>query len=195
MVVDRGNTVPVTTTPQIQTQIQTAVSQTTQAEPVSWFTVAAVIWCVGMAAMILCSVVSWLRLRSRLKTATRREGNVFESDWVRSPFILGLFRPRIYVPYGMDEEVCRYALTHERFHLRHLDHVVKILAFVLLSAHWFSPLCWIAFRLMGRDMEMRCDEYVLGKLGGAGAYSRACCPSLPIVISRRQVRLPSGKAM
>ena len=135
--------------------------------------IAAAIWCVGMAAMVMYSLVSWLLLKRRLRTATRLEGNIWQSERVGSPFILGIARPKIYIPYHLDEETLRYVLEHERYHLKRGDHLVKLLGFLLLTVHWFNLLCWLAFWLMGKDMEMRCDEAVLEKDGSANPYGTA----------------------
>lgn len=155
---------------------QTAQTLQTAADPgFSWLRVAAVVWCVGMAALLIYGAVSWAILRRRLRNATRMEGNVYCGDGVRAPFILGLFRPKIYIPYGMEPDTLTCVLAHERYHLRHMDHIVKCFAYILLALHWFNPLCHLAFFLMGRDMEMRCDESVLS---GQGANRRAYSMSL-----------------
>ena len=129
-----------------------------------WLSVGSLVWVVGMAALAVWAVVSLLRLRARVATAVRWEGNVYLSEHVRSPFLLGLFRPRIYLPFGAEE--LAPILAHERYHLRHGDHWVRLFAFVLLTVHWFDPFCWLAFWLMGRDMELRCDEAVLARSDG-----------------------------
>lgn len=131
--------------------------------PIDWFGIAAVVWCIGIVLLLGYAIISVLRLRRRLSTAVRLEGNIYQSEFVASPFILGLFRPRIYVPYGLEEQSLTYVLAHERTHLRHGDHIVKLLSFALLAVHWFNPLVWLAFVLMSRDMEMRCDEAVLAQ--------------------------------
>lgn len=121
------------------------------------------IWIAGMAALAAYSLVSYFRLRRQMRTAIRDEGNVWLSDRVRSPFILGCIQPRIYLPFGLNSEEKEYVLAHERHHLRRGDHFVKLLAFALLAVHWFNPLVWVAFTLMSQDMEMSCDEAVLGR--------------------------------
>ena len=132
--------------------------------------IASVLWCAGAAALALYGLISYLLLCRRLRTATRLEDNVFESAAVRSPFVLGVLRPKIYLPYGLDGESCAFVLAHERYHLRRKDPLVRLFAFCLLALHWFNPLVWIAFFCMSRDMEMSCDEKVLEN-GGAKAYS------------------------
>ena len=135
-------------------------------EPISVTDILPVIWLMGMAVVLIYSVVSYLRLRHRLAEAILYHENVWQSDKVHSPFILGLFRPRIYIPFGLDEQTLGYVLAHEHCHLKRKDHIIKPLAFLLLTLHWFNPLCWLAFHLMGRDMEMSCDEQVLAREDG-----------------------------
>ncbi len=137
-----------------------------------WIAAGTVLWCAGLTAMLLWGVVSYVRLRRRLVGAVRREDNVYESDRISVPFLLGLVRPRIYIPLGLDEETLGYVLAHERYHIRRGDPWVKCLAFLLLALHWFNPFVWLAFCLMGRDMEMSCDEKVLAEReGSAKLYS------------------------
>ena len=124
---------------------------------------AVIIWLAGMLAMIAYSVISYIRLHRRMDTAVRMEGNVYQSEFVCSPFILGFIRPRIYIPYGLDANSRSYVLAHERYHLKRGDHLIKVLSFLLLAVHWFNPLCWLAFLLANKDMEMSCDEKVLGE--------------------------------
>ena len=131
-----------------------------------WIALGAALWCVGMAALLLYAVISYVNLRRRLRGAVRVEDGVYETDAVRAPFILGLFAPTVYLPVGLEGEPMHYVLAHERFHIRHGDHAVKLLAFLLLCVHWFDPLIWLAFYLMCRDMEMRCDEAVLALESG-----------------------------
>lgn len=120
----------------------------------------------GMAALLIYSVYSYIRIRRLVDDAVLTEGSVYETDRIRSPFILGFFRPRIYLPAGLSGEQRSYVLAHERFHLRRGDHLIRVFAFLLLVVHWFNPLVWLAFRLMSKDMEMSCDEKVLGTYEG-----------------------------
>ena len=119
------------------------------------------IWLVGVFVLLIWALCSYLSLRRKMRTAVLLEGNVFQSEHVRSPFILGLVRPKIFIPYGLDDSALRCVLAHERCHLKRGDHIVKVFSFALLAIHWFNPLCWLAFHLMSRDMEMSCDEKVL----------------------------------
>ena len=129
--------------------------------------IATIIWMAGTAAMVIYGVVSLLRLRRRLVGAVPLEKGVYLADHISTPFVLGLFRPKIYVPSALPEGERGYILLHERHHIRRLDHVVKLLAFLALCVHWFNPLVWLMFVLLGRDMEMSCDEAVMKKLGEA----------------------------
>ena len=122
-------------------------------------------WLAGMALLLLYSVVSLLRLRRRLVGAVRLEDNIYLADHIPSPFVMGLFRPKIYLPSTLTETERGYILRHEQYHLRRRDHVVKLLSFLALCVHWFNPLVWAAFILAGKDMEMSCDEAVVRELG------------------------------
>ena len=117
--------------------------------------IATIVWLTGTAAMVIYGVVSLLRLRRRLMGAVPLEKGVYLADHIGTPFVLGLFRPKIYLPSALPEGERGYILLHERHHIRRLDHVVKLLAFLALCVHWFNPLVWLMFVLLGRDMEMR----------------------------------------
>ncbi len=95
-----------------------------------------------------------------------KEGDVFESDQISSPFVFGFLRPRIYLPFGLKDADLDYVLHHERCHIRRRDYLIKALSFLLLAAHWFNPLVWLSFFLLSRDMEQSCDEAVLSALEG-----------------------------
>ena len=125
----------------------------------------ALVWLAGAAVMAGYGVVSLLRLRRRLIGAVWYEENVYITHRVPTPFVLGLVRPRIFLPASLTEEERPYILLHERYHIKRWDHVVKLLYFTALCIHWFDPFVWLAFALAGRDMEMRCDEAVLRQAG------------------------------
>lgn len=137
--------------------------------------VASVIWLAGAAAMLLWALVSWLRLRRRVAEAVRLEGNMFESERVASPFVLGLIRPRIYLPFGLDEGAREQVLTHERAHIARGDHVIKPIGWLILAVYWYNPLVWLAYALFCRDIELACDERVIRRLpvSGRADYSQA----------------------
>jgi len=127
--------------------------------------IATYIWWGGILVMAIYGIVTYLRLRRRLITASPLRDNIYLADDIDSPFVMGLFQPKIYLPSAMEEREQSYILLHEQHHIRRLDHVVKALAFVALCIHWFNPLVWLAFILSGKDMEMSCDEAVVRKLG------------------------------
>lgn len=122
-----------------------------------------ILWCTGIVILLVYSIVTYIRLKCRMTTAVRLEGNIFESDKIRSPFIFGFVRPLIYIPFGLGEQERAYILQHERCHLKRKDHLIKPLSFCILTIHWFNPLVWLAFVLMAKDMEMSCDEKVLSE--------------------------------
>ncbi|MBD5098241.1 MAG: hypothetical protein HDT35_01605 [Clostridiales bacterium] len=132
-----------------------------------WTTVAAVAWLAGAAALLGYSLISLLILRRRLVGSVPLEGErgVRLADHIPSAFVLGLFRPRIYLPSDLPEGERDYILLHERTHIRRCDHLSRALAWLALAIHWFNPLAWLAFHLAGKDMEMSCDEAVLRKMG------------------------------
>ena len=144
-------------------------------KPVMTVSLLAAIWLAGVVMMLTYMLVSYLGIYRRVCTAVRLEDNVYRCGSWGTPFVLGLLRPRIYVPEGMDDTALPQVLAHERCHIRRGDHLVKPLAFLLLALHWFNPVLWAAYVLLGRDMENACDERVLRGVDGAGraAYSRA----------------------
>ena len=116
------------------------------------------IWLLGMAAMLTYCLVTYIRLKRQLSVSLRLDGCLYICDSIRSPFVLGLFHPRIYLPSDLSQEAGTYVLAHERAHLRHGDAWWKLLGYVLLSVYWFHPLVWAAYLLFCRDLEMACDE-------------------------------------
>ena len=123
------------------------------------------IWLGGVTVVLLYGLFSWLRLRRKTALAVKLEEGVYESDQIGSAFLLGFFRPRIYLPAGLTSEERILVLTHEKTHKRRQDSRVKLLAWLVCVVHWFNPLLWLAFILLARDMEMACDEQVLEQLG------------------------------
>lgn len=136
--------------------------------------IAAAFWMLGAAAMLLWALVSWLRLRKRVREAVRLEENVYECE-IASPFVLGLFRPRIYLPFSLENGERELVLAHERAHITAGDHIIKPLGWLLLAAHWYNPLVWLAYALFCRDIELACDERVVRglSLSDRADYSQA----------------------
>lgn len=126
--------------------------------------VASVIWMIGAAVILLYFVISFIRIKASVRTAIRLHDNVWICDQIDSPFILGLFLPKIYLPSYTKEEEMTYILAHEEEHLKYHDTWWKPIGFLLLAIHWFNPLVWAAYILMCKDMEMACDERVIWRL-------------------------------
>ncbi len=118
-------------------------------------------WLFGIALMLLYTLISYLALYVRVRCATRLRENIFQSENVSSPFVLGVIKPRIYLPFSMDNNALEYVIAHERAHIRRCDHYWKPLGFLLLSVHWFNPIMWLAYILFCRDIESACDERVV----------------------------------
>ena len=126
---------------------------------------ATLVWLAGIGVLAAYSVVSLLRLRRKLIGALPLRDNIYLADYIDSPFVMGIFRPKIYLPSSLSEQERGYIILHERHHIRRGDHIMKALAFLALCVHWFNPLVWVAFLLSAKDMEMSCDEAVVKKLG------------------------------
>ncbi|WIV12912.1 M56 family metallopeptidase [Proteiniborus sp. MB09-C3] len=122
------------------------------------------IWILGTLMLLIYSLASVLLLKKQLNSAQLIEQNIYEFKNLKTPFVLGLIRPKIYLPVGLNIEERSYILLHEQTHIQRKDHIIKILAFLILSIHWFNPLVWIAFMLMSTDMELSCDERVLREM-------------------------------
>lgn len=159
----------------------------TSANPLQiWLFIAAVLWLCGAAALLLYSLISYLRLKKGVAAAVVLEDDVRQCAGISSPFVLGLFRPRIYLPTGLSEEDTPFVLAHERAHIKRRDHWLKFLGFLLLSFYWFNPLLWAAYALLCRDIELACDEAVL-RSQGAGIKKAYSAALLHCSVSRRRV--------
>ena len=124
------------------------------------------VWLCGAAAMLALAVCQLAGLRRRLTGAVPLGDGVYLADHIPTPFVLGVVRPKIYLPPAMPDDGQAYILQHERHHIRRGDHVIRLLAFAALCIHWFNPLVWLAFSLSGKDMELSCDEAVIRRAGG-----------------------------
>ena len=126
-----------------------------------WVPVLAGLWIAGMAAMLVYTAVSCLRVKRRIGTAVRLRDNVFQSENVGSPFVFGLVKPKIYLPFSLSGQDEAYVIAHEQAHIRRKDQWWKPLGFLLLTVHWFNPLLWLGYILLCRDIELACDEKVV----------------------------------
>ena len=129
-----------------------------------WTGIASVIWIAGIAAMLLYAAVSYARVRLSVAESAPYEDNIFLCDHVKSPFILGMVRPKIYLPSGISDASREPVIAHERAHLARRDHWWKPAGFLILAVHWFNPLCWAAYILLCRDIELACDEKVVRRM-------------------------------
>ena len=126
-----------------------------------WTEIAGWVWLIGLGAMLLYALASYLRLRRRVSVSLPIQDNIYLCDAISSPFILGVVKPHIYLPSGLDEVQRQNVLSHERAHLARCDHWWKPLGFALLAVYWFNPVLWLAYTLLCRDIELACDERVI----------------------------------
>lgn len=171
--------------PTVQEAVGEAVGETVS--QVQTFDVyGSLVWLAGMAAMLLYALISYLRLRHRVMVSINERDNIWLCDQIDSPFILGMFRPRIYMPSGMTEEQAAYVIAHEQAHLQRHDHWWKPFGFLLLAVYWFNPLIWVAYILLSRDIELACDEKVIRSMETPDkqAYSEAL---LVCSVNRRMI--------
>lgn len=127
--------------------------------------IASVIWIIGVLGMLLYTLISYLRIHSKVREAVQLKESIWICDHISTPFILGIFRPRIYLPSSMNEADMEFVVSHEKAHLKRKDHIWKPLGFLLLAVYWFNPLLWVAYILLCKDIELACDEKVLRQLG------------------------------
>ncbi len=130
-----------------------------------WLFVIRLIWLAGVTACLVYSMVSYFCLKRNLRCSICLKDNIFLADYIGTPFVLGILRPRIYLPSSLEAADREYVLAHERMHIKRGDHLYKMSAFLITVLHWFNPLAWAAFAMLGRDMEAACDEAVMKKLG------------------------------
>lgn len=151
-----------------------------------WIPVLTAIWIVGMVALLIYTVISYARVRRKIGTAVLLRDNIYQSENVVSPFVLGIIKPKIYLPFNMDEKDMEHVVAHEMAHIRRKDHLWKPLGFLLLTLHWFNPLMWLGYVLLCRDIELACDEKVIKELDhdARADYSQAL---LTCSVNRRMI--------
>ena len=128
-------------------------------------TILTIVWIIGILLLAAYTIISYRRLHREIDTAVRYKDNIFQSENVSSPFVLGIIKPRIYLPFNMNGQDLEHVVAHEQAHIRRKDHWWKPLGFLLLTIHWFNPLMWLAYILLCRDIELACDEKVIKELG------------------------------
>ena len=149
-------------------------------------TILAVVWVVGIIALLIYTLVSFLRLKSKIGTAVLLRDNIYQSESVVSPFVLGTIKPKIYLPFNMSEQDMEHVIAHEQAHIRRKDHLWKPLGFLILILHCFNPMVWIGYILLCRDIELACDEKVVKELNNEqrADYSQAL---LTCSVNRRMI--------
>ena len=167
-------TLDIVTNPTLPSAAEVPVGVSRQQAQVD-FNIYSVLWLAGMAALLVHALVSAGKLKRKLATAILLRDNIYESEFVDSPFVFGVVKPNIYLPMHMDEGTAAYVIAHERAHLVRRDHWWKVLGYLVLALHWFNPLVWVAYILFCRDIELACDEKVVKGLDGAARadYSQA----------------------
>lgn len=123
------------------------------------------VWLIGFAIIIIRSIHNLRKLQQQAACSMLLEDNIYLADYIDSPFVIGLIKPKIYVPSTISESELKYVLAHEKYHIKRKDHIVKIIGFIALGIHWFNPAVWYMFETMCMDMEMSCDEAVLKRMG------------------------------
>ena len=165
-----------TKTPQIQsgiTAIDTTVNRVLpmpvvemSVNPIKiWLTIGSIIWIIGLVTLLVYSIYSTFRLSKKLKSAALLHDNIYRIDTIKTAFVFGLMKPKIYLPNNLSKNEESYIIKHEQTHIKRLDHIIKFIAFLIVSIHWFNPIVWIAYYLMGEDMELSCDESVIREMG------------------------------
>ena len=167
-------TLDIVTNPTLPSAAEVHVGVSRQQAQVD-FNIYSVLWLAGMAALLVHALVSAGKLKRKLATAILLRDNIYESEFVDSPFVFGVVKPNIYLPMHMDEGTAAYVIAHECAHLARRDHWWKVLGYLVLALHWFNPLVWVAYILFCRDIELACDEKVVKGLDGAARadYSQA----------------------
>ncbi len=167
-------TLDIVTNPTLPSAAEVPVGVSRQQAQVD-FNIYSVLWLAGMAALLVHALVSAGKLKRKLATAILLRDNIYESEFVDSPFVFGVVKPNIYLPMHMDEGTTAHVIAHERAHLARRDHWWKVLGYLVLALHWFNPLVWVAYILFCRDIELACDERVVKGLDGAARadYSQA----------------------
>ncbi|MDO5155955.1 MAG: M56 family metallopeptidase [Eubacteriales bacterium] len=147
------------------------------------------VWFVGMLLLFVTNLISFLKLKIKTAACLKVRDNIYIADEIDTPFCFGFVHPKIYLPSNLQEREMEYIIIHEQTHIRRMDHIVKMLAFVALIVHWFNPLVWLAFILACKDIEMSCDETVLRKM--KGDIRQEYCMSILQLATRKRISLAS----
>ncbi len=141
----------------------------------SFTDVVPVLWIAVGVAFLVYGIISYIKLRLKIIDGVLVKENIYQSDRIQSPFVCGFIKPKIYMPYGLDEATQDCVLRHEKTHIKYADHIIKAFSFIVLCIHWFNPLVWVAYFLLCKDIELSCDESVVKKYDSEGCkqYAKA----------------------
>lgn len=159
----------------------------TSANPLQiWIPILSFVWIVGIAGMLLYTTISYFCVNRKIGTAVLLHDNIFQSESVVSPFVLGIIKPKIYLPFKVNDKDMEHVIAHEQAHIRRKDHWSKPFGFLLLALHWFNPLMWLGYALLCKDIEFACDEKVIKELNTEekADYSQAL---LNLSVNRRMI--------
>jgi beta-lactamase regulating signal transducer with metallopeptidase domain len=144
------------------------INQIASANPMQiWLAIGEAVWLIGITTLLIYSVITTVKLYSKLRNAKHIKDNIYLVNGFKTPFVFGIIYPKVYLPDRLLESEKSYVLLHEQTHIKRLDHIVKLIFFIATCIHWFNPLAWIAFYLMGEDMELSCDEKVVKQMGSS----------------------------
>lgn len=138
-----------------------------------WKSVFPYVWVTVTALLLIYAFFSFIKLKTKMSDAVKYQDNIFQSERVESPFVFGVFKPKIYIPYSIKGEKLDFVLEHEKTHIKYFDHITKLLGFMLLCVHWFNPLVWFSYVLFCKDMELACDEAVVRNMSESKRKSYA----------------------
>ncbi len=149
--------------PQTADSVAGQVVAATTKEGLSFADIVPILWAVVVVAFLLYGSISYIKLKLRIVDGVLIRRNIYQSEKIQSPFVCGFIKPKIYVPYGLDEATLNCVLHHEETHIRYADHIIKAFSFIVLCIHWFNPLVWVSYFLLCKDIELSCDESVIKK--------------------------------
>ncbi len=150
----------------VNQNLPSPLGATTTNPVINYVQIGSILWILGIITLLAYSMISIIILKQSLKHSIPLGENIYEATNLKTPFVLGLFRPKIYLPEGLNESERRFIILHEKTHIRRFDPILKQLAFFILAIHWFNPIVWLAFLVMSSDMELSCDERVIKEMGG-----------------------------
>ena len=159
------------------TVVSSEISNAVTNPAFDWKSVLPYVWVVVATLLLIYALFSFIKLKAKMSDAVKYQDNIFQSERVESPFVFGIFKPKIYIPYSIKGEKLDFVLEHEKTHIKYFDHITKLIGFVLLCIHWFNPLVWVSHVLFCKDLELACDEAVVRNMseGKRKSYALTLC--------------------